>query len=468
MHYGPSAVAEIVHRFRPCFTRPGFQHFAALLVAWLMARGARTVSRVLPIVARLGRRRHHASVYRFLAEGRWSLDALGRVVFDLLKPWLSDRVLAIVDDTLCAKSGRQLYGTGIHHDSTRSVYNRRGRRLEAFGFGHSWVVLAIDVRCPWQPTKGWAVPVLFRLYRPPRRCPRRMYRKRSELAREMVGCLSSWLGPGQSLQLTGDGAYACKTVLRGLPAQCSFVGPLPLDAALYDTVRRLSGRGRPRRKGYRIASPQTRLCHHKQRWEQVEVGLYNRRVNVHLLSFVGVWYGSAGPRPVRVVITKDPRRRDQGRAYFGTDPDLTPYEILATYARRWQLEVTFRDLKQELGFQDPQNGWWRRPAGRRDDPCRPARRSERGRRAVERTAPLAAVAYAVAIRWYLRCGRPAEDVARVRRRAPWYRHKDDVSLADILDALRRATWLAELRRTRPRGRLRRKADDLWMLAGNAA
>ena len=39
--------------------------------------------------------------------------------------------------------------------------------------------------------------------------------------------------------------------------------------------------------------------------------------------------------------------------------------------------------------------------------------------------------------WYARHGQPAADVAAHRARAPWYRTKSAVSLADMLAALRR-------------------------------
>ncbi len=467
LHHCPSALGQLVDRFRPCFTSPGFRHFSGLVVGWILLRGLHTISRVLQVARRLGLKSHHASVYRFLSQGRWSLDALGQVVLDLLRPWLSGTVHAIVDDTLCAKSGRQLFGTAIHLDSTRSVYSRSGRRIEAFCHGHQWVVLAVQVRCPWNPERCWAVPVLFRLYRPPRRCPARWYRKRSEIARDLIAQLATWLGPDQRLCVTGDSAYCCKTVLRGLPRQAHFVGPLALNAALYDTVARPSGRGRPRRKGYRIANPRTRLAQHRG-WKEVEVAMYGRAVRVRLWSRVCVWYPSAGSKPVRVVVTRDPKRHGEGRAYVSTDPDLAPEEVLATYARRWQLEVCFRDIKQELGFEDPRNGWWRRPSGRRDNPCRPAQRRNRGKKAVERTAPLAGLVYALTIRWYLEGGCRKTDIARARHQAPWYRHKADVSFADMLTALRRTIWLGHFRRRRYLPRIRRISDDLWILAGNAA
>lgn len=467
VHYCPSALHELVERFRPCFTGPGFRHFARLVTAWVVVEGAHTISRLLPIVRRFGLKRHHAAVYRFFSLGRWSITDVGHVVFDLLRPLLGSRVVVIVDDTLCAKTGRQMFGTGIHHDAARSAY-RPGRRIDVLTFGHVWVVLAVYVPCPWDASKGWAIPVLFDLYRSPKTCSASAYKKRSEIALAQIRLLATWIAPHQQLVATGDGAYCCKTVLRGLAEQVRFIGPLPLGAALYETAGRpTGGRGRPARKGYRIANPKTRLQQTgpkaKRDWKTVEVTMYGRTVTVQLLTLVCVWYPSAGHKPVRIVITRDPRRKRHGRAYVSTDPSLSAQQILATYAQRWQLEVTFRDIKQELGFEDPSNGWWRRSAGKRGDPCRRAPRKQTGKQAVERTAPLAGIAYALTILWYLKAASRARDVARARRNAPWYGHKNDVSFANMRNALRLDIW-----RTRLPGRLRRKAVELWILAGNAA
>ena len=73
-------------------------------------------------------------------------------MFRLSRPWLSDRVFAIVDDTLCPRSGAQVFGAGMQFDGTRSRIGPK--RIDAFRFGHNWVVLAVgggvakDIRRP--------------------------------------------------------------------------------------------------------------------------------------------------------------------------------------------------------------------------------------------------------------------------------------------------------------------------------
>jgi hypothetical protein len=61
---------------------------------------------------------------------------------------------------------------------------------------------------------------------------------------------------------------------------------------------------------------------------------------------------------------------------------------------------------------------------------------------VERLIPFGLVCVSLAIVWYARHGHPAADLAAHRARAPWYRTKRTVSVADMLAALRRALLAA--------------------------
>lgn len=468
MHSIPSAVRQILRSFEPCFTAPGFRRFAGLVTAWVLVTGCQTISRMVQVVRALGPCGHHAAFYRFFSEGRWSVDAVGRVVFRLLRPWLPDRVLLLVDDTLCPHSGPQIYGAGVHLDTTQTIA-APGRRLDVFRFGHNWVVLAVWIPCPWRAEVGWAVPILFRLLRAKKNTPAGSYRKRSELAAEMVAEVASWQDAPCSLYVVGDGAYCCKTVLEALPEQVFFVGPIRLDSALYELPDGVKRRGRPREKGYRIASPRDRWAN-QDVWQPLEVGMYASRVPMEIWTKVCLWYPSAGSKPVRVVGTRDPKRRLKPRTFVCTDPTIDPAVLLTLYARRWQIEVTFRDLKQELGFGKARNGWWRRPHGRRADARRNrfGPRRVRGARAALRTAPLTGAVYALVVRWYLQHGDPRADVLRARRRTPWHTTKRDPSFADMLAALRRQLWQHHFCRMRLPGRIRQKVTQLLCSAGLAA
>ena len=147
-----------------------------------------------------------------------------------------------------------------------------------------------------------------------------------------------------------------------------------------------------------------------------------------------------------MVVTRDPKGRFADRAYFSTDPNRSEEAILVQYARRWEIEVGFRNTKQALGLEDPQNGWWHRPKGSRRARKRPGpnARERVGEMAINHTLATAFAAYALSIIWYLNHGKPDQDVATVRAEAPWYRHKTRPSLNDMLAAVRRELWASRL------------------------
>lgn len=442
--YLPSSVESILLSFAPCFTVPSFENFVALVCGWIVCRGRHTVSRAILGSRALGLgRRHHSVVYRFLSRARWVVDDVCRVLFDLLLPFLPCDIQAAIDDTLSHRSGPQVFGAGMHHDACASTYGGSGGRRVSFAFGHNWVVLSIWVPLPWNPARGFSVPLLFRLYRPKRRCPKEVYRKKTELALEMLQTLCSWLPQGRTLLLAGDGEYACKTLLRQLPAGVEFTGPMSMKAALYDPPpARRRGRGRPRSKGRRLPSPAQRLKAKASRWTRLTLTLYGKEVTLDIQTWACLWYTVRGVQLVRVVLTRDPKGRFDPRAFFCPPPDREPAEILLRYSHRWPLELTFRTAKQVMGIEEPRNGWWRRPHGERRPwhKAGPQAHGERGRHAVERTAPLLFITYGVVFAWYLRHGSPARDVARARRLRPWDRQKSEPSFDDMLGALRHALW----------------------------
>lgn len=469
--YLPASLASILLSFEGCFTRPSFANFTLMVTGWILCPGRHSISRVVQAAGVGARRKHHATLYRFLSRGRWTAEALGQVLFKLLVPLLDGEIVAIVDDTLCHKSGPHLFGAGMHHDAARSTYGRGSAvgRYVSFAFGHNWVVVSIWIPMPWNPARGWALPVLFRLYRSRKRCPPSLYTKRTELAAEMIRQLASWVPESHRLLVTGDSEYACRTLVRPLPAEVDFVGPVPLNAALHEVPPAYRGHGRPARKGARLPSPRQLAESSSIPWTHHTVAIYGKTVTLWSKSVVCLWYTVAGTRPVRVVITHDPTGRFADRAFFSTAPETSVNAILVTFAKRWELEVTFRNTKQTLGLEDPQNGWWRAQAGKAPKAKRPGpnAKGRRGEGAVRHTVPLVFLTYSLVVLWYVRRARWDHDVQRARSEAPWYRHKCTPSFSDALAALRRELWLQRLSTHPTLWKARAKVRKLlptWLLA----
>lgn len=459
----PNTLQVVLSSFADCFTRPSFENFVALVSGWILCPGRHCISRVIQVAGGSAGGKHFSTLYRFLSRARWTADDIGGVLFRLLLPCLPADIEALIDDTLCHRSGPHIFAGGMHHDASRSTYGKGTSfgRMTCFAFGQNWVVLALRVPLPWDAARGIAIPIIFRLYRPKRHCPEGQYKKRTELALELVRLLESWIPAGHRLFVAGDAEYACRTLVRSLSASTTFIGPMCMKAALYQPAGAYSGLGRPRVKGRRLRSPRQLIAGGKSRWKRVTLHAYGRTIKVLVKTRTCLWYTVAGTRVVKLVITRDPKRRIEDRAYFATDSDMPVEQLLERFSHRWLIEVSFRDAKQCMGLEDPQNGWGRRKARARKPRKKagPQPRGRKGEVATLHTFPLAFTAYAVVVIWYLRHGQEQRDVSRARLRMSWYTKKRNPSFNDMLLALRRETWAGRLSEDPSNARDRRKIRD---------
>ena len=433
----PPTLAALLAVFTPCFQARSIVVFHWLILGWMQCQGRRTLTEVALASGAVGER--HISVFhRFFSRASWTLDALGHVVFTLALQWLpGDQPLVVLgDDTLARKGGKSIALASMHHDPLLS-----SARKPFASFGHVWVVLALWLPLPFGSGRGFALPVLFRLYSstkrggerhragqrqgrvgPRLRAARTAHAKRRqvtkpELLRGMVALVAQWAGE-RTVYLVVDSAYAGRTVLEERPANVHVISRLRWDAALYapPPPRRPGQKGRPRRRGDRLPALQ-QLIARRRRWTALPLVLYGRAVTPRLLTLEALWYGALRSQLVRIVVVRDPSGRRREEAFFCTDLGQDPAFILQTYAARWTLEVTFHDSKQHLGFGQAQN---------------------QSPRAVARTAPFAGVVYSLVVLWaaaHLEQGGTLGWIVR-----PWYRSKNTVAFPDLLMALRQELW----------------------------
>jgi len=79
----PRSLAGLLDVFRPCFTAPTFQTFLGLVVGLIGQTRRRTVCGMLT-GAGLGQVWHHSRAHRLFAVARWSSDALGLALADMI------------------------------------------------------------------------------------------------------------------------------------------------------------------------------------------------------------------------------------------------------------------------------------------------------------------------------------------------------------------------------------------------
>lgn len=383
------------------FTRPGSRLFQQLATAWILCPTRRTVTGMIGLIAPEDRQAHDA-YHRLLRAARWSLCELwvGLVGAVVTSRYPQGRIEILVDDTLAHKTGRKVAGAGSFRDAVRSTKNRT-----VFAHGLNAVVLAIRINPPWGG-EPLALPVNFRLYH--KGGPSHL-----DLAEEMVRQLADWL-PERNFHLTGDGAYA-SLANRKLP-RTHVTSRLRRDAALFDLppARRPGQRGRPRKRGDRLPTPQA-IADQVPQWRFAVVEVRGRFVDRLVYAQPVLWYAVCGSHPVLLVICRDPKGHEPDDFFFTTDLSEPGYEVVGRYAGRWPIEDTFRNVKQFLGVEQPQ--CWKRLGP-------------------ERALGLGFWLYTAVWHWYLsvHADRPSWSPT------PWYPSKTTPSFLDALAALRRAIW----------------------------
>jgi hypothetical protein len=89
---------------------------------------------------------------------------------------------------------------------------------------------------------------------------------------------------------------------------------------------------------------------------------------VEIRSETAVWRHAGLPVvPIRWVLLRDPGRRFDPQALLCTDPAQGPLRIVRWLAQRWQLEVTFREVRDHLGVETQRQ--WSDRAIARTTPC---------------------------------------------------------------------------------------------------
>jgi hypothetical protein len=182
----------------------------------------------------------------------------------------------------------------------------------------------------------------------------------------MIRQLRRWL-PGRRLVVVADSSYS---VLELLACAARMIEPvaivtrLRLDAALYDPapVRKPGTNGRPRLKGARQPTLAKWLADAGTVWQSISVAWYGGTTRtVELVSATAVWYHNGlPPVAIRWVLIRDPQGQFDPQALLCTDQQAQAQVILEWFVLRWQMEVTFHEVRAHLGVETQRQ--WSDPA----------------------------------------------------------------------------------------------------------
>jgi DDE superfamily endonuclease len=258
------------------------------------------------------------------------------------------------DDTVERRSGRKIAAKGCYRDAVRSTKKHVVRC-----FGLKWVSMMLLVPVPWS-RRVWALPFLTTLCWPAEQSSQRRHKTSVDWVRQMMKQVRRWL-PGHRLVVVVDGGFAAVSLaLACVTHHVTMVSRLRWDAALYHPPAPppKGKRGPTPLKGQRQRSLQRWAERADTPWETMAVDWYRgERKPLWVFSRTALWYTPKWPPvAIRYVVVADPEGKLRMEAFFCTNLEATPVEILQWVVMRWSVEVTFEEARAHLGL-ETQRQW---------------------------------------------------------------------------------------------------------------
>jgi hypothetical protein len=405
------------------FTAPTFAKAVILLYGTILAPGRRTVASALRAVG-LEDDPHFTNYHRVLNRAEWSPWILSQLLLGLIVCLCLPAGAALcilIDETLERRRGSHIRYRGYFYDAVRSTAAKVNTAL-----GIRWMCMSILVPVPWSQ-RPWALPFMAIPAPSAAICAKLGKPERTlvEWAALMIIKVRRWQ-PDREIIITGDSSYAVIKLVKqcqGLKKPVKLVSRLRMDAMLYDSPKPQpkSKRGPKPKKGERQPSLVSRLNDPKTEWQSATVSWYGGGSRkIEYITGTALWHHPGNdPVPLRWVLLRCPegtpkKERFQPAALFCSDQTVTALQIIDWFIARWNIEITFEEIRAFLGF-ETQRQW--------------------STRATERTTPcLFGIFSLVVLMAWVRY--PKE--LPIRQTA-WY-EKEDATFSDALAAVRRDLW----------------------------
>lgn len=356
----PAEMIAVLQPFAPAFRERIWERVKVLVVGAILVPGQRTVASVLRVMG-LGNDSHFQNYHRVLNRAQWVSRTLSPILLRLLIEAFvpaAGPVIVGMDEHIERRRGAKIAAKGIYRDPVRS-----SKEFFVKTSGLRWISLQLLAPIPWAQ-RVWALPFLTVLAPSARYHQERHQRHKTitDWARQMILQLRRWL-PDRAIVVVADNAYAVLDLLsrcQCLPQPVSVVTRLRLDAALYypPPERTATTRGRPRRKGKRQPTLSARLGAPQTVWQRLMVRWYGGgEREIEVATDTAIWYHCGMPTvPLRWVLIRDPDGKFAPQALLCTDQDVAAPQIVEWFVWRWQLEVTFHEVRAHLGV-ETQRQW---------------------------------------------------------------------------------------------------------------
>lgn len=418
----PPEFLSTISSFSSHFTKPSWRNGIILLTGAILCPGSRTVCNCLRVLGLTGGGYH--KYHRWLSRGRWSALRLSGSLFKLLVSFFFAETHSIViamDETIERRWGSKISKRGIYRDAVRS-----SRKHKVMVNGLRWLVLAVIVPLPWLNGKSWALPFLSII------CPSKGYFERSDAKGKpkiltdyvlrTMDCLQRWTKLlNHSIYLVGDGTYAVFDLLKaGRDKGLHWIVRGRMDTILchFPKPKKPGTRGVQAKVGKELLKMSKRINDGRVKWKRVVFSDWYGQKDKTMLYCTGksIWYKGRHYRlPVQWVLLKDPEGKEEPVFIMTTCFAITPKEMIINFVGRWQIEVTFAEVRRHLGV-ETQRQW---------SPL-----------AIERTTPMLMGLFSICC---LFASRLYELSQLKPQTTGWYK-KQHLTFSDVLFAVRDRIW----------------------------
>jgi hypothetical protein len=356
----PPVIVQAIRPFAQVFSERIWAWAQVLVAGAILAPGKRTVTAVLRVMG-LKDEKQYQNYHRVLNRAKWSSLQASRILLGMLVLVLVSAGVPVVvaaDETLERRWGPKIKEKGIFRDAVRS-----SKRYTVYSSGLRWVSMMLLVPVPWSQ-RVWALPFLTVLAPGEKTNVANGKRHKTSIdwIGQMIGAVRRWLPEKKLVLVTDGGLTAIRLGLRCLryANPVTYISRLRLDAALYDPPgpQPQGKRGPKPKKGKRQTSLKAVLRDPRTKWTKCEIDWYGgkRRV-VEIVTGIALWYTPGyNPLPIRWVLVRDPLGELDPAAFFATDQAADPLQILAWFIMRWNVEVTFEEVREHLGV-ETQRQW---------------------------------------------------------------------------------------------------------------
>jgi hypothetical protein len=358
-----------------------------------------------------------AKYHHVLNRAEWSPLKAAKILLQMIVDMIGigNPLVMFVDETLERRKGPKIKAKGYYRDAVRSS---RGTIVKSSGL--KWLTLSISWRFPFS-ARYFALPFMTVL-EPSEKSDKKAKKRHKTTLRwtiQMLKQVIRWLTKTPII-LVGDGGFACAELAWNcLKYKISFISRLKINARLYDfpPLAEPGRRGRKPTKGTQLVSFKKMIAMPDLGWKEAIINGYDKKKKrLKYISNTSLW-GVDGfhPVPIRWVLVIDPEGELDPLPLMSTDVTLSPERIIELFVQRWNLEVTFEEVREHLGV-ETQRQW--------------------SDKAIARTTPILMSLYSITclIANKLHEERPVE-VAQTA----WY-EKNDATFSDLLIAVRKMLW----------------------------